>query len=115
MDNKGLTLMELLATLLVLAIIATIVSTNVTGIIKNKRNEANEYQENIIKEAAESYVADSINDGNDVCEKSISVSTLIQDGYLDDEYKKYGYSVKVTCTTKGTNQIYSYEIENKSF
>ena len=36
MDNKGLTLMELLATLLVLAIIATIVSTNVTGIIKNK-------------------------------------------------------------------------------
>ena len=111
MNNKGLTLIELLATLLVLAIVATIVSTN----IKNKRNEANEYQENIIKEAAESYVADSINDGNDVCEKSISVSTLIQDGYLDDEYKKYGYSVKVTCTTKGTNQIYSYEIENKSF
>ena len=65
----------------------------------------------VIKEAAESYVADSINDAKEVCETSISVSTLIQDGYLDDEYKKYGYSVKVTCTTKGTNQIYSYEIE----
>ena len=41
MNNKGLTLIELLATLLVLAIVATIVSTNITGIIKNKRNEAN--------------------------------------------------------------------------
>ena len=76
-----------------------------------KREKTNEYQENIIKEAAESYVADSINDGNNVCETSISVSTLIQDGYLDDEYEKYGNRVKVTCTTKGTNQIYSYEIE----
>ena len=111
MNNKGLTLMELLATLLVLAIIATIVFTNVTGIIKNKRNESNEYQENIIKEAAESYVADSINDAEEVCGKSISISNLIQDGYLDDEYKKYDYSVKVTCTDKGTNQIYSYDIE----
>ena len=112
MNNKGLTLIELLATLLVLAIVATIVSTNITGIIKEKREKTNAYQENIIPEAAESYVADSINDGNDVCETSISVSTLIQDGYLDDEYEKYGNRVKVTCTTKGTNQIYSYEIQN---
>ena len=111
MNNKGLTLIELLATLLVLAIVATIVSTNVTGIIKEKREKTNEYQENIIKEATESYVADSINDGNDVCGTSISISNLIQDGYLDDEYEKYDYSVKVTCTTKGTNQIYSYDIE----
>mgnify|MGYP002518796875 CR=1 FL=1 len=111
MNNKGLTLIELLATLLVLAIVATIVFTNVTGIIKEKREKTNEYQENIIKEATESYVADSINDGNDVCEEYISVSTLIQDGYLDEEYKKYNYSVKVTCKTKGTNQIYSYDIE----
>lgn len=111
MNNKGLTLIELLATLLVLAIVATIVFTNVTGIIKEKREKTNEYQENIIKEAAESYVADSINDGNDVCETSIPVSTLIQDGYLDDEYEKYGNSVKVTCTDKGTNKIYSYDIE----
>ena len=50
MNNKGLTLIELLATLLVLAIVATIFFTNITGIIKEKRNEANEYQENIIKE-----------------------------------------------------------------
>ena len=111
MNNKGLTLIELLATLLVLAIVATIVSTNITGIIKEKREKTNEYQENIIKEAAESYVADSINDGNDVCKTSISISKLIQDGYLDDEYEKYGNSVKVTCTDKDTNTIYSYDIE----
>ena len=39
MNNKGLTLIELLATLLILAIVATIVSTNVTGIIKEKKRK----------------------------------------------------------------------------
>lgn len=115
MNKKGITLVELLATLVILGVIALIVFPNVYGIIKDKRENINNYQKEIIISSAESYIADYINEGNTInCDStgiSISIGKLIAEGYLSEEYSKFEYNVSVTCEPKGVNPVYKYEIK----
>ena len=120
MNDKGITLIELLATIVVLAIVIGIVFSNITSDVKGKKEELKTYQEELIKEAAESYIADYINDnktGN--CGTTgnpseftdpVLVNNLIEQGYLSDEYHKFEYSVSITCEQKGNNSVYKYSI-----
>lgn len=112
-NQKGLTLVELLATLVILALVLGIIIPNVSKSVRNKKHEITNYQEKIIEEATESYITDEINNNNNLecATKNISVNTLIENGYLDDDYDKFkSQQVKVECIKKSDNDIYKYTL-----
>ena len=57
-NNKGFTLVELLATIAIIGIMSTIAIAGVTTIIKNAHNKFYQNQKNTIVSAAKSYYAD---------------------------------------------------------
>ena len=78
MNNKGFTLVELLAVIVLLLAISVITVTNVTGSLK--RNEANELasQEKMAISAAKVYF--SFKGGS-----YVDLQSLLNDGYIEDE------------------------------
>lgn len=124
MNNKGLTLVEVLATLIILGILSTIVIPNIYKIVKTKKTEIEEYKESAIKEAAQMYVTDQINEDTDIfttcdggnCSSSVNVSKLIEDNYLSEEYDTYNSkAVNIERTSKANgNYTYEYTIETSS-
>lgn len=111
-NQKGLTLVELLATLVVLALISGIIISNVAGSVREKKAEVSSYQKKLIEEASESYMANEINDNNiDCVEKTVTVGELIDNGYLSDDYNKFkDQQVRIECIKKSENNIYKYTL-----
>lgn len=112
MKRQGFTLIELLACLAVLAILSGIILSNVYGTSKKKKEEITTYQEKMITDAAEAYMADVIDSTNSECSNTnVSVNKLISDGYLSNEYDKFkNNKVVITCTKKDSNNVYTYEL-----
>ena len=109
MNNKGLTLVELMATLVILSIVALIAIPNIIGILSKNKGNVSDYEKKLIIDAAEAYMADHV---SETCENtSVVVETLINDGYLADSYKKYkNNNVSITCEEKQGVNKYSYEL-----
>jgi len=89
MNNKGFTLIELIATIALLAIIAIISFVSINGVInQNKVNNCESLIMNI-KTAAKEYVSDNrynanFDADNDKIER-IDVKSLVDNHYLSDE------------------------------
>ena len=84
MNNKGFTLIELVATIAILSLIAMISFVSITGIISSNKKEQCENLIKSIKSAAKEWVSDnrySNNLGNGSGEYSLLVSKL--DDYLN--------------------------------
>lgn len=98
MNNKGFTLVELLAVMVILLAISVLAVTNVTASLK--RNEYQELRtyENIAINAAKIYF--SLNgDGSFSDGEKVEISSLISNGYIKDaekfeELKKEGTILK---------------------
>ncbi len=112
MKKQGFTLVELLACLAVLAILSGIVLSNVYETSKKKKEEITTYQEKMIMDAAEAYMADMIDNTNiDCTNTNVLVEKLISAGYLSNEYEKFkNHKVLITCTKKDSNNVYTYEL-----
>lgn len=89
MNEKGLTLVEVIAVLIVLSIVATIVTPNIAVEIRDYKNRILETQINTIKEATKNWVADNVDkvscNGNSAL--LVSIQELKQGAYLEDELK----------------------------
>lgn len=89
MNNKGLTLVEVIAVLVILSIIAVIVTPNIAVSIKDYKERALESQLSSIKGALKNWTADNISkvtcseEGNTAL--YIPIKTLQDDAYLDDK------------------------------
>ena len=84
MNNKGFTLVELLAVIIVLSLLALLASTSITNIVKDSKNDLYNTQIEIIKAAAETWGSDNLNKLPDVGEcKYLKLSNLKGYGLLE--------------------------------
>lgn len=88
MNNKGFTLVELLAVIVILALLALLTSTSVTKLVKDSKDDLYDAQINLIKAAAESWGADNLisipTDGSCMY---LTLDDLIGYGLLDSDIK----------------------------
>ena len=61
MNNRGFTLVELLAVIVVLSLLALLASTSITKIVKDSKNDLYNTQIELIKAAAETWGSDNLN------------------------------------------------------
>lgn len=88
MDNKGLTLVEVIAVLVILSIIAVIVTPNIAVSVRDYKDRTTQTQLKTIKDATENWVADNVSSIN--CNGTaygITVKKLQSEGYLDKNLK----------------------------
>ena len=81
MKNKGFTLVELLAVILILGVIDTITVPSVMSAIKTSREKAYERQKEMIEDAARRWSTDNPTMG----ETEVSISYLQEEGYLNSK------------------------------
>ena len=113
LNRKGFTLVELLAVIAVLGIIIGIATMNVISIINKSKNETRKEMIGNLKEAAISYAVDhnyyitknstDCFKNNDTC--AITVSTLKNNGYFEDNKKYCKESASVTVTRTESDYV----------
>lgn len=96
MNRKGFTLVELIATIVVLALVMGLASYSITGIIKKSKDKNYELLITNIKDAAETYYQECKYANNSAINctlSSVKLGTLVEYGYLkgngkdnDDKY-----------------------------
>lgn len=86
LDNRGFTLVELLAVVAIIVIIMGIAIPNISSSIERSNAKKDKAMEKVIKSAGELYVSKY---KSTILEKSqrcyINVSTLIEEGYLNGD------------------------------
>lgn len=91
MNRKGLTLVELIATLVILSVIALIVTPNIYVSVKDYKEQLHVTQMNSIRDAAKNWAADHINDANFPINNTFSLKITVQElqegGYIDSNLK----------------------------
>jgi len=91
MKNKGFTLVELIATLIILSIIALIVTPNILVSISDYKNQVYDNNIQAIKGAAISWAADNVGDIHFPSDENISllvtIEELIKEGHIDENIK----------------------------
>lgn len=81
-DNKGFTLVELLAVIVILALIALITVPNILKTINNSKGKLETVQEETLKDACKNYVAGHTGEIEDTG-TCVTLDTLYQAGFLE--------------------------------
>lgn len=125
MNKKGLTLVELLAVVVIISLIAAILFPMVNGLLKDSRNKTKTADESSVVEAAKMYIADNpdLVDDNAYVDStssylgtvSVTIGTLIDEGYLDIDEDKYKDNSKVDIVIRrsdaaSTDYYYEYNV-----
>ncbi|WP_274382321.1 prepilin-type N-terminal cleavage/methylation domain-containing protein [Paenibacillus paridis] len=97
-NQKGLTLIELLAVLVIVGIIAAIAIPAIGGTIEKSKTKADTASETLIVEAAVRYMVD--NEGASTPVTTVTVDQLVSGGYLTKAptFNKGGNTVVLTPT-----------------
>lgn len=118
-NNKGLTLVELLAVLVVLSMIIMIVTPTVTRNLKKSSVELCYHQLDSLVAASKNWLTDQLNenyddlydaDGNFILQ-NITGENLLNSGYVSELDAKF-YNVEIEITKDGEN--FNYTISRKS-
>jgi type IV pilus assembly protein PilA len=80
-NQKGLTLVELLAVIVILGVIAAIAVPSIGGIISSSKTNADAATVELLKETAERYMTDTSPNGNTTT-TSVTVAALVGASYL---------------------------------
>lgn len=117
MKNKGFTLIELIGTIVILSLLLLIVSPLVTRSVKEGTKKADDQAKANIEMAAKNWKSD--NKGNDA--SFVTVTELINGGYLDEEVKLPSTQesvdvntacVEITLKTESPRKIYEYKYKD---
>ncbi len=117
MNNKGFTLIEIIAVIVIIGIIAIVATVTVSGVMQNSKKKLNEDMIKTIKDSAITYAIDKLNivacDSNNItssCARTFTVSELIELGYFVDDGNDCKKSNSVTIKKIKTGNNYSYEV-----
>ncbi|WP_218638959.1 prepilin-type N-terminal cleavage/methylation domain-containing protein [Paenibacillus sp. FSL H8-0548] len=107
-NEKGLTLIELLAVLVIVGIIAAIAIPAIGGTIEKSKTKADTASELLITEAAVRYMIDSETATSSAT--TVSIDDLVSGGYLSAEptFNKGGNTVSLSPTK--TNGVWKVTI-----
>lgn len=86
MNNRGFTLIELMAVITILVVLSLIIVPIVDKNVKRSKDDMYKIQIENIRMAGVGYFSDNINSRpviNDYC--SVSLDTLVSDGYINDD------------------------------
>ena len=114
MNKKGFTLMELLATVVILGIISTIGIVSVNKVLEKSHKEYEVKQAKMVTTAAQSYFTDnkSLLPQKVLTINTIQLKTLIDNNYIGKvvDYKKreYDYYKSITTVRKMAANRYIY-------
>lgn len=90
-NNKGFTLAELLAVIIIIGLIMAITSTSVIGTMKKARAAMKESQMNSLLDAGKEYI-------NDVIDDNASLTPQVAEGSETNSYKGYDFLTYIgTC------------------
>lgn len=116
-NQKGLTLVEVLAVIVILGIIAAIAIPAVNTMIDKSRDEAHRANAQLLIDSARMYITveDLLGGGN--ASESVSAQDLVDKGYLaklptdpDNKGKTYSPSATVVTATRDNSGVISYSI-----
>ncbi|HZG56052.1 competence type IV pilus major pilin ComGC [Paenibacillus sp.] len=99
-NQKGLTLVELLAVIVILGVIAAIAVPSIGGIIANSKSNADVQSEALLKDAAERYALD---ENLPTTTTSVTVADLVANGYLKSAPTKQSNGAAYTTVTISYN------------
>lgn len=107
-NNKGFTLVELLAVLIIMIAIMAIAIPAITPALNRSKDKQNAQKIRLIESAAELYVSEHKNKITGNC---ISVDKLVSEGYIDEEAAKDADDHRFTGSVSVTNG-YKYSESN---
>ena len=91
LNSKGFTLIELVATIVVLSIVLGISSYAITGVIKNSKEKNYQLLINEIKAAVEEYhIECNYSEESQTCSNTFTLGSLVTNGYLKGNYQETG-------------------------
>lgn len=116
-NQKGLTLVELLAVIVILGIIAAIAVPSIGSIIDNSKEDAHEANAEMLISAARMGVASNLYDDTYGGDGVVSEDQLVTDGFLESEITDpdggdYN-SATVTISKQGTNLVYTVNLDGQ--
>lgn len=100
-NQRGLTLVELLAVIVILGIVAAIAVPAIGGVIKKAETDSKESSIQMIEEAANLYLLANPD------ATTISVATLVSDKYLRETPKEPGKTTDLAVTITITDGVAS--------
>ncbi len=124
MKNKGFTLVELLAVIVILGIILLVVMPSVTGILNRSQNRLNDEQEQAILNAARQWGTSNLLEDNGkiyldgVEKKYVTLNELQTSGFLEDktiqdmtDRGEISKNTKICISYKNYQFVYEYDGE----
>jgi type IV pilus assembly protein PilA len=103
-NQKGLTLVELLAVIVILGVVAAIAVPAIGGIISSSKSNADAQTVTLLKDVAVRYLTDTYPNGSPSTITSVTVSSLVTAHYLKETPNKQSAST----TTPYTSVTVSY-------
>lgn len=114
--NKGFTLVELLAVVIILGILGLITVPTVSTIIDSSKERAKTAQIEEVKKAAKNWVADNLSSISEDKTTYVSITTLIETGFIEAEEVKdptkkntnLDGCIAISYSEEVSNYIYEY-------
>ena len=115
MRNKGFTLIEMMAIIIILAVIALFSFPSILELISNNEIKNNEEQLSNLYIATENYIVQNYKDEYKTIPFYITIEELISNDYvrMDSKVTAYDENDQVKVTKDGNN-VYIFEIERIS-